>query len=352
MVTPIPVGAFHVSRQKLARSLDYQEVARNNDEMDRALEQATALVEGTLHRGFFPWYGTRYFDWPTRDNPISYRLRLNDHDLISLTAATAGSVSLDVATLKLYPDAGPPYISVETNISGNDVFQSGDTWQDSIVLTGLWGYRDTTTSVGTLSGSINASATTLTLAASTAGVGDVLKIGSEYLVVRDLSSATTGQTLQTPLTASNANTAVAVTTGSAFTAGDVITLDAERMLILDVAGNTLIVKRGWDGTVLAAHTGSTIYAPRSYTVDRGACGSTAASHTDGVTVYRHVVPSAVEALTLAEASWIYQGHASGWQTAPGTTNRSTATLAALQVLDDLRARAKASVGRKARQRTV
>jgi hypothetical protein len=48
------------------------------------------------------------------------------------------------------------------------------------------------------------------------------------------------------------------------------------MLIDDIAGNTLIVKRGWDGTVLAAHTtGATIYAPRTLTVTRGALGTTA-----------------------------------------------------------------------------
>lgn len=355
MVTPIPVGAFHVSRQKLARTLDYQEVARNNAMIDRALAQATANTEGVLHRGFFPWVGTLRFDWPTRDNPYSYRLRLDDHELISLTTATAGGTTL--TGLQLYPDSGPPYDVLETSIAGNSIFQSGDTWQDAIVLTGKWGYQDTTRDVGTLGATINASATTLTLnASSELGVGDVIQIDSEYMVITGLTNVTTGQTLQTPMTASAANASVAVTTGSSFNLDEVITLDAEKMLVLDIAGNTLIVKRAWDGTVLAAHTGSTIYAPRSFTVTRNACvasdqASTAASHTIGASIKLHIVPAAVQALTMAEASWLYTGHAGGWNIA-NNTSRNVPSKEALEVLQDLRLTARRAVGRKGRQRAV
>lgn len=353
MVTPIPVGAFHVSRARFARTLDFQEVARNNDMMDRSLAQATDIAERFLKRGFYPWYGTRRFDWPNRDNPVNWRLRLDDDELIRLVSATAGSDSLSLSNVLPYPDDGPPYTWLETAVAGNDVFQSGDTWQDAIALTGQWGYREDSRTVATLVGTINTSVSTLVLSnAAAVSVGDVLLIDTEYLVIRDQLQVTTGQTLQTPITAMASSTAVAVTTGSAFQAGEVITLDAERMLVLDVAGNTLIVKRAWDGTVLATHTGSTIYAARQYTVDRAACGSTAASHTNGVTVRQHVIPAAVEALTMAEAGWLYANHAAGWQTAPGTTNRSTSALAGLEVIRDLRANARAAVGRKGRQRAV
>lgn len=358
MVSPIPVGAFHVSRQKMARTLDYQEVARNNAMIDRALAQATANSEAFLHRGFFPWIGTRRFDWPDyQDNPRYYRLRLNGDELISLTAASAGGSTLTPGLLQLYPDAGPPYDVIETLVSGSQVYQSGNSWQDALLFTGKWGYQDTTRTVGTLGSSITNSATTLTLnASSELGVGDVIQVDSEYMVITGLTNVTTGQTLQTPLTASAAGTAVAVTTGSSFNVDEIITLDAEQMLVQDIAGNTLIVKRAFNGTVLAAHTGSTIYAPRSFTVTRNACvavdqPTTAVSHTSGANIKLHIVPSSVQALTLAEASWLYTGHAGGWNIA-NNTSRNVPSIEGLQVLQDLRQTARTAVGRKNRQRAV
>lgn len=341
-----------MSRQKLARSLDYQEVARNNGQIDLALAQATANTEGFLHRGFFPWYGTRYFDWPNRDNPVNWRIRLDDHDLIELTSGTAGGTTLTPANMLLYPKHGPPFTAIETSVAGSSFYQSGNTWQNALAFTGLWGYRNDVRNVATLVGTINASQTTLVFSPSVeVGVGDVLKIDNEYLVVRGLTTSTSGQTLQTPLTASAASTAVAVTTGSAFLVDEVITLDTESMLIVGITGNTLIVKRAWDGSVLATHTGSTIYVSRTATVDRGACASTAASHTTGVTIAQHVIPASVQALTLAEAGWIYAGHSSGWQIA-NNTSRNVPSEEGLLLLNDLRATARRAVGRKGRQRAA
>lgn len=374
MATPIPAGAFHVSRQVLARTLDFQEVARNNVQMDQALFSATANVEGYLHRSFFPWYGTRYFDWPARDNPTSYRIRFDDNELISLTAASAAGATLDVDNLLPYPASGPPYAWIETSLSTNDIFQAGDTHQDAVALTGYWGYRRETQALGTLVSTITNAQTTLVISdSSQVGAGNVILIDSEYMVVRRMASLTSGQTLQTPMTASAANTGVVVTTGSAFFVGEIITLDTEQMLIVDITGNTLIVKRNWNGTVLATHTGSTIYVPRTLIVDRAACSSvesdypgqlypaidlypgatsSAATHTAGATINLHVIPGAVQAMTLAEASWLYMNHAQGWQVAPGTTTRATTQLAGLAILKDLRDNAMRAVGRKGRQRTI
>jgi hypothetical protein len=94
---------------------------------------------------------------------------------------------------------------------------------------------------------------------------------------------------------------IAVTTGTSYAVGEILLLDSERMLIVDIAGNNLTVKRAWDGTVLAAHTGSTIYAPRRLTVTRGAVGTTAATHSNGAAITRHVVPGLIKELCVAEA---------------------------------------------------
>lgn len=354
MVSPIPAGAFHASRQKLARMLDFQEVARNDAQIDDALRQATANTEAFLHRGFFPWIGTRYRDWPDRDQPSVDRIRLDGDEFVTLTAVTSGGETLATADLVYYPTSGPPYNAIETSYATSAAFASGDTWQRSLVLAGTWcGTNGATSSVTTLSTGVNSSVTTLPLTnASQVGVGDVLLIDTEYVVVTALSSATTGQTLQTPLTASAAGTSVAVTTGSAFTVGEVITLDAEQMLVIDVTGNTLIVKRAWNGTVLATHTGSTIYAQRTTTVTRGACGSTAASHSSSADVRLHTIPPAVQALTLAEASWLYATHARGWEIGAGILTRVTMQAAALELIGDLRKQAQRAVGRKQRARAV
>jgi hypothetical protein len=338
--------------------LDFQEVARNNAQIDRVLSEATATTEAYLHRGFFPWQGTRKFDWPNRNNPVSYRFRLDDHELISLTSVTCGTSTFNTANVLLYPQSGPPYNWLETLISGTNVFQAGNTWQNALVVTGLWGYQNATRIVGTLAATITSSQTTLVVSdSSQVGVGNVILVDSEYMVVRDQLNVTTSQTLQTPMTASAANTSVAVTSGAAFAAGEAITLDTEQMLVVDVAGNTLTVKRAWNGTVLATHTGSTIYAPRTLVVDRNACvgagiASTAAAHTAGVNINLHIIHPAVEALTLAEAGWLYMNHAAAWQTAPGSTNRMTTQQAGLDVLTDLRTRVMRSAGRKGRQKGI
>jgi len=354
MVSPIPPGAFHASRQKLARMLDFQEVARNDEQIDDALRQATSNTEGYLHRGFFPWRGTRYRDWPDRD--YADRLWLDGDEFVSLTTATSGGTTLATNNLVYYPTSGPPYNAIETSVASSAYFQAGATWQSAIALTGLWCGTDASTRpAGTLAAGINASVTTLALtplSTTRIGVGDLLLCGTEYLVVTALTSATSSQTLQTPLTASAASTSVAVSTGSAFVTGEAITLDSEQMLVVDVTGNTLVVKRAWNGTVLATHTGSTIYASRTLTVTRGACGSTAASHNSADAVGLHIIPPSVQALTLAEASWIYAGHSAGWQVAPGTTNRSTTQLAGLEVMRDLRTNAARVAGRKQRARAV
>jgi hypothetical protein len=90
-----------------------------------------------------------------------------------------------------------------------------------------------------------------------------------------------------------------VQNGAAFTR-EVILVDGERMLVLDVAGNNLVVDRAWDGSVLTPHSaGATIYGAWKLTVGRGAVGSTAAAHSNGAAITRWVVPGLVENLCVA-----------------------------------------------------
>src|SRR3546814_4711334 len=71
---------------------------------------------------------------------------------------------------------------------------------------------------------------------------------------------------------------ITVTDGTAFTVGEVILIDVERMLVTDINGTTLGVKRAWDGTTLAAHTsGASVLAQRRLTVRRAVLGTVAST---------------------------------------------------------------------------
>jgi len=170
------------------------------------------------------------------------------------------------------------------------------------------------------------------------------------MIVTAKSMLTTGQTLQTPLTISNADVTVAVTNGSAYNIGEVILLDAERMLIVDIASNNLIVKRAWDGSVLASHAGSTIFAPRSLTVTRGALGTTAAAHSDTTAITKHKVPVLIKQLAIAEALTALQQEGSAYARVVGSGEAQRE--ASGKGLADLRNLVYTRYGRKIRARAV
>ncbi len=171
-------------------------------------------------------------------------------------------------------------------------------------MIGVHGYRADEEPAGELAAAISStSATALTVSdASLVGVGSILRVDTERMIVTSRGWTTSAQTLQTPLTASAANVGVVVSDGTAFFPGEALLLDSERMSIVDIAGNTLTVKRAQDGSVLATHTGSTIYVSRALTVTRGALGTTAATHSSGADLARHVPPPLVTELAIAEAT--------------------------------------------------
>ncbi|HEX4713775.1 MAG TPA: hypothetical protein VH164_02495, partial [Ktedonobacteraceae bacterium] len=87
-----------------------------------------------------------------------------------------------------------------------------------------------------------------------------------------------------------------------FSPQEIILVDSEWMLVQSVIGNKLIVKRAYSGSVLSIHSISTdIYAKRQFTVTRGALGSTAAAHSQGVAMFIREIPDLVKELSVAEA---------------------------------------------------
>lgn len=347
------MGIWYCTREDVKSALDSAETARNNTLVDRAIEAASRTVEGSLHRKFYPQVDTRYFDWPNSQYARSWRLWLDSDEIISVTSVTSGGTTITAADYFLEPaNSGPPFRSVDIDLASNSAFSSGDTPQRSIAITGTFGYNDDTTSVGTLAEALDSSETGVDVSNSALiGVGSLLLVGSEYMNVTGKALLDTGAESSASALAAQMNvTTVPVDNGALVNAGEVITLDSERMLVLDVAGNNLIVKRAYDGTVLAAHTSATVYAPRTLTVERGAVGSTAAAHDTAAAVAAHVVPGPVRTLTIAEAIVILQQESGGYANPQGSGS-STRPQTGVG-LDGLRYQAYTTHGRKARIRAV
>ena len=351
-----PAGVWYATREEIKAELDVRETARANSRIDRALEDASRNAESLCHRRFYPVVATRYFDWPNPQSGTSYRLWLNDQELVSLTALASGGVTIPSTDYLLEPNQyGPPFNRIEINLGASASFGGGDTHQRDVQATGVWaGCPVTESTLGATVEALDATETGIDVDAATSatvGVGSILRIDSERVIVTERTQLSTGQTLGNALTNLNSATAITVQNGTAFAPGEVILIDAEKMRVDDIAGNTLVVTRPWDGTTIAAHSiGATIYAPRTLTVTRGALGTTAATHGSATAVHRFDPPGPVRQLVVAEAlNSLLQGRSGYARTAGAGENEREVTGRGLK---DLRDRVYVSHGRKARMRSV
>jgi hypothetical protein len=287
-------------------ALDVLESARANARVDRAIESARDAVDGLTRRRFSPQIATRYFSWPSEAFPTPWRIWLDGAELISVTTLIAGGLTISSADYFLEPaNYGPPYTSIETDLDSSSSFGSSGSHQRAISVLGLFGYRDDAQTVGTLSGSLTASTSTSPSITWTAladvGIGSLLRVDDERMIVTGRSMVDTTQNVGgAGLTASNADVALTVSDGTAFSIDEPLLIESERMRVVDIAGNVLTVKRAQDGSVLATHAaGVDVYALTGVTVTRAAQGSTLAAHNSAATVTRHVPPALVRDLSLA-----------------------------------------------------
>lgn len=339
----------YCTREDVRAATDQQDGARFSPNLDRAIEAGSDAVEALLRRVFWPWTGTRTFDWPNDSSAPSWRLWLDEQELLSVSALDSGGTALTDYLLR--PDAGPPYSYLELDTSVTSGWSAGGSAQRSISVTGTWGYTDDQTPAGVLAEALDASETAVDVSNGTAvGVGDVLVCGTERMLVTDRTWLSTGQTLQTPVTAQAGATALVVTSGSAFALGEQLLLDSERMTVVDIATNTLVVKRARGGSALAAHSGSTIYADRTLTVERGHGGTAATTHADGSVLTRWVYPALVRRLAVAEAVSALQDESSGYARQAGSGDAAREQIGI--GLDALRSYAQRSHGRQLRVRAV
>lgn len=344
----------YCTREDVKNALDSAETSRSNAQVDRAIETASRAIESLTLRRFYPTTATRFFDWPDRNSSRPWRLWLNGDELISVTTLTVAGEEIAAGDFFLEPaNSGPPFTHVEIDLASSASFSAGDTHQRAISIAGVFGYQLASETVGELASNLDADeADTASVTWSrNVGVGDILTIGSERLVVNDRTMVDSTQNLLADLAASMSDVTVPVTDGTAFLVGHILLVGSERMLVVDIAGNTLTVKRAWDGSVLAAHlTTADIYALTGIDVDRAQLGTTLAAHLTGATITRHIVPGPIRTLCVAEAINILQQEAGGWgrSVSSGESERD----AAGADLPGLRAEVRRQYGRRSRLAAV
>jgi hypothetical protein len=290
----------YCTREQVQRALNLADLPRLNGRVDAAIMSGARQVHGLLHRKFYPTTTTYAFDQPEAGT-----LWLDQYELAAApTQIISGTQAMTVGTdVFLRPLDGPPYMWIEANYGGRVFWQSVSTPQAAISITGDFGYPVTVNPVTMLGLTAGAGVSTLILNdSSQVGVGSLLLIDAERMIVSDKTVSVTGATLTADLTNSKASVSIPVSSGALIFPGEMILIDSERMFVEYVAGNTLTVDRAVNGSTLAVHSnGATIYAGRTATVLRARLGTTAASHSSGATVNLLSAPSLISELNLAYA---------------------------------------------------
>jgi hypothetical protein len=299
---------MYCTLEQVKAAINVTAPAINDAQIVREISAASAIIDADMRRpagAFWPVTDTRFFDWMDHQYSLTWRLWLNGNDMAAApTQVTSGGVDITAGVLARngVDDSTAPFTYLETNLATDATFMSTATYQRAIAVTGLFLAVPLVEAAGGTLAVVNASAVTAVCSnGSAVGVGSVLRVDTERMLVTDKVPATSGQTLQADMAATNAANTVVVSNGAMFFAGELLTVDGEQMLIQVVAGNNLLVKRSWNGTPLATHlTGATVYVSRQLTLVRGVLGTTAASHAANAPIAVHVTPAGVQTLALAE----------------------------------------------------
>jgi hypothetical protein len=352
------------------RAADLKQASYDNDRIDRAIVAAAESVEGLTQRKFYPNDGTKSFDWPNYQYAYPWELWLDQHEMAAQpTLVVTGSllpepIEIPAGNYIMQPiNDGPPYTKLELRRDQDSAFGYNTTPQLDIAITGTFGYWMMTSSSGTFTSSVGSSDTVVNVSSGTSpGVGDMILADSERMVVTDSSYTSTSLAFTSGITTAQSNDNVgAVSSGADFSVGEIILVDFEWMLIQNIVGNNLVVKRGYDGSIITTHSGGDIWASRQLSVLRGQLGTTAATHSEGDDISINQVPSLISELAVAEALvWLAQEpSAYGGQAAPRkstVSTRSGGDVNESQIgtgVYDLRARVAASkYSRDARSRVV
>lgn len=339
-------------REDVKLGLDSVATARYDAQIDRVIVASARAIDKKMRRVFYPQQDTRTFDYLDHQYSLPWRLWLDSNELAApptQVLAAGNDITTSVLARNGRGDSSPPYTYLEVDLSTSAAFAAGSTYQRAVSVVGPYGYNLDENAGGTISGITSTTQTTAAVSnGALVGVGAILRVGTERMIVTDRGMADTGQACLAALPAANQAVSVPVADGTQFHSGETILIDAEKMWIDTVAGNNLIVKRPWDGSVLAAHDSNTaIYASRQLTLARGQLGTTAATHSASTAVAVHAPPGLIRTLSVADSMVRLGSERAGYVLA---INRGEMTKIGVG-LDDLWAQALDSYQRKIRVRT-
>lgn len=344
---------WYCAREDVKSSLDIKHTAIANTLVDREIAAASRSVEGTLHRRFYPELRRIKLDYPQYTYAPAWQVWLDDNEMISVVELSSGSGIIPSNAYNLRRMDGkqePPYSYLELSTASGYAFSGDPTFQQAIDLYGWFGHSDQEEIIGTLTAQLDApedSPVAVTWNTPRLGVGNLLRIDDERMIITERSWIAAGQNIGSNLTAKMSDIIVAVTDGTAFAAEETILVDGEKMYVTDVAGNNLLVKRAWDGSPLAVHTSATaIYTLMGVQLTRAQVGTTAAIHAADAIVYRWKPPALLKELTVAEALVTLNQAAASYavDTGSGETKKDTPG----RGLPDIRQQAIRELGRKMR----
>lgn len=350
--------ACYCTRRDVKSALDIQQTADYDAQVDSAIAKAADDIDNLTHRRFWNATETNFWDWPNFQRAYPWRIWFDAKELADVSTVvpvvTSGGNVIAADDIFWGPwNYSPPFTYLELNRSSSATFGQGDTPQRDVSITGTFGYWAQTRAAGSLAAAVSSTtATTVTVSdSSVAGVGDVLTVDTEQLLVQDCALADTGQaqTGSGCTTDSAADVTLTVGTGSDLHTGEILVLDSESMLVTAISGNNATVVRGYDGSVLATHSDAEVYAYRLLTVERGFGGSTAATHSNDTSVTAALIPGQVHELAIAEALNTVLQKTSGYARTIGEAGSAPVPGGSLP---DLRAQVYGAFGRKARQRVV
>jgi hypothetical protein len=380
------------NRYEAQRSVDFKPGVDVNDALDRALMSAAEDIEGGLGRVFYPSDDTRYWDWPNQGGSGGgqyadpWRLWFDENDLVAMTALVAGGVSITLDKLFLRPWDNPrkfrPYFTyVEIDRSTSASFgNQQQTPQQAIGITGTWGYGADADPAGTLAADVGLADATVTASdGSKAGPGDLVILGygrgpvpfpgsdphagaiapyaGERCLVTDVSAVATGLTQSgSGCTTDQDNDQQLQWTGTgALNPGEVITLDSEDMYVEKITGSVATVRRAFNGSTLASHSGAVVYAWRQWQVLRAQLGTTASTYDSGAAVVRHRVPQLVRDLAIGVSEDQVMQEGAGYARVAGTGDNAVPMTVPVSALGSKWMAARRRHGRAgngSRQRTV
>jgi hypothetical protein len=272
----------------------------DDDKMNalRYIRSASAMIARKIGN-FIPKVETRRFQSPKRGRDLYVS------SLLSVTTILNDGVAVTDYDLHPYNRYWPdgPYTRIYTEQVN---------WDDrDILITGKFGLFDYKEALGLSVTQTDSASTIAVTNGSLLSIGGVLAVEDEQEFVGGYGS-TTALTSKLAGAIDAAQATIIIDNGAEVNRGEVIQLSTERMRILAISGNNLVVARGYEGTLKQSHLDDAdISVQRTYSVERGVNGTTAAAH-DNKTVYQYLAPYDVNWLCREIAGLMYNKAKTGF----------------------------------------